>query len=62
MRRPSGTEELPHDIEHLISTPKHAALHGGNMATTKKSSRGRRKKGAKVPARRGTRSRKSSRA
>ena len=64
MRRPSESDELPHDIEQLISTPRHAALHGGNdMALRKRrSSRTASKKGAKVPRRRSSRSRKSSRA
>ena len=40
MRRSSESEGLPQDIEHLISTPRHAALHGGDeMAMRKKSSR-----------------------
>lgn len=64
MRRPSESDELPHDIEQLISTPRHAALHGGNdMATGKRRpSPTARKKAAKVPRRRSSRSRKSSRA
>ena len=72
MRRSSENEGLPHDIEQLISTPRHAALHGGDeMAMRTKLSRryGKsaiglseaRKKGAKVPARR-KRARKASRA